>query len=794
MIRFVLVTMLLLIPFICRGEEVLTGFDKDRDLPILNEALRKMNSTDRIDLGKVKVSSTDTSPGFLSSKIDGTTLEVSGNQLKVGTITANEINVSQLSAISANVGTLTVGTIGGWTINPTTLSSPGNKIVLDNDNKKITVGNPAGAYLNIDGENARIQTSDFASGALGSGWSINNSTAEFNNIRARGKITTAVFEKETVSSVGGNLLVSDSDILNADMTALDASTLTVLGDTTFAVGDILRIKDGVDDEWLEVTNIGSAPVYAVTRDKAAAYTANTNPIWKKGTAVINYGASGEGLIYMTASESNAPYLSVLTHAGSPWSTTTTQMRLGNLNGFLDYVTALYGIAIGSTNSYLKYDPTNGLRIKGSIEVTGGSAITTFAQASIPTSIITGDLWIDTDDSNKLYRAASAGANEITAGEWVLVQDGTIATAQSTANTGVTNAATAQSTANTGVTNAATAQSTANTGVTNAATAQSTANARIVTFVQASAPTALAVGDLWADSDDSNKLYRASAVGSANWVLVRDAAATTLDTWRHTSDTTKIDGGDIYTGTVTADKITAGTYTGGNFVVGAGGAFQSSDYSASTTGFKLAPTTGLEVNTGTIKGTLIDTSGSLIRSQSYTSGNNTWTCPAGVTKVYVSMCGGGGGGGTHNETYHYGGGGGGSGKAVVNYPVTVTPGTGYTANIGGGGAGGSGNSSNGSTGGSTVFGTLTVLGGGGGGGGGDGGGGGGGSTSSIYIGYAQSGESGGGENASGGGGGGLFGGGGGGGGNAGTGYGAGGGGIGSTSTAGAGSGGYILITW
>lgn len=48
---------------------------------------------------------------------------------------------------------------------------------------------------------------------------------------------------------------------------------------------------------------------------------------------------------------------------------------------------------------------------------------TFAQAGIPTSLAIGDLWMDTDDSNKLYRAASVGANEILAGEWVAVPDG-----------------------------------------------------------------------------------------------------------------------------------------------------------------------------------------------------------------------------------------------------------------------------------------------------------------------------------------------------------------------------------
>ncbi len=44
------------------------------------------------------------------------------------------------------------------------------------------------------------------------------------------------------------------------------------------------------------------------------------------------------------------------------------------------------------------------------------------------------------------------------------------------------------------------------------------------FRQASAPTALAVGDLWVDTDDGNKLYRASATGSSNWVQVNVTSA------------------------------------------------------------------------------------------------------------------------------------------------------------------------------------------------------------------------------------------------------------------------------
>lgn len=235
------------------------------------------------------------------------------------------------------------------------------------------IGVEMARFTNIDArignilitKNSLVST-NFVSGALGSGFQILDSgDAEFNNILVRGKFKSAVFEKDTISAVGGNLLVMDSDILDSDMTVLDSSTLIISGDTSFAIGDILRIKDGVDDEWLEVTSIIYAPIYNVNRDKANSYTLNNKPAWKKGTTVVNYRSSDKGGIFMTSSELNAPYLSVLTHAGSPWSTTTTHLRLGNLNGFLGYSANLFGIAIGSANAYLKYDPTNGMRILGS---------------------------------------------------------------------------------------------------------------------------------------------------------------------------------------------------------------------------------------------------------------------------------------------------------------------------------------------------------------------------------------------------------------------------------------------
>nr|MBC8360948.1 hypothetical protein [Candidatus Desulfatibia profunda] len=277
--------------------------------------------------------------------------------------------------------------------------------------------------------------------------------------------------------ISESIAVSDSVLVEVDISisesvnVSDATSvlsvsiyawLTIEGNETFAIGDILRIKDGNDDEWLEVSNIAYAPQYGVIRDKGGNYAADLNPAWTKGAAVVNYGQSGDGGVYMTASETNAPYLSVFTHAGSPWSALTTRLRIGNLNGFLGYASDLYGIAIGETEKYLKYDPTNGLRIKGDITVTGGSGIGSFSDAG---TLVTGDSLDDVPNGATYGRVA---LTSISAGKIVVAG----------LDAGVT-------------------------------------------------------GRIFADS----------------------TTKTNIEAWRHASDVTTIDGGDIYTGSVTAAKIT-----------------------------------------------------------------------------------------------------------------------------------------------------------------------------------------------------------------------------------------------
>ena len=117
-------------------------------------------------------------------------------------------------------------------------------------------------------------------------------------------------------------------------------------------------------------------------------------------------------------------------------------------------------------------------------------IETYYQAATPTAGTSaiGDYWIDSDDG-KTYRLASTSPDS-----WVLVQDQSIIDA-----------------------------------LANAATAQATADGKIITFIQGTAPTATSVGDLWMDSANDNIMYRATAVGASNWVLVSDTRIATAIT-------------------------------------------------------------------------------------------------------------------------------------------------------------------------------------------------------------------------------------------------------------------------
>ena len=286
-------------------------------------------------------------------------------------------------------------------------------------------------------------------------------------------------------------------------------------------------------------------------------------------SIVNLGQSEAGGIFITASEANAPYLSVFTHDGSPWTGLDTKLRLENLNGFLGYASDTYGIGIGTSSSYLKYDPVNGLRIKGDITITGGDAAVTFVQEDEPGSSgdpgepKAGDIWYVPSTGFSYVYVEGSGASftwETMSSSGITDSDGKINQAATPAGAGlylgssymgyysgaawtsyIKSDGSFQFTGDASNKIVWDGATLAITGVITCGASSSYAGASIATSYTAAKCT-----DALADQTSVNTSSDTSAVGGLT--------ASKIAGWAHTSDTTKIDGGDIYTNTVTATQI------------------------------------------------------------------------------------------------------------------------------------------------------------------------------------------------------------------------------------------------
>lgn len=118
--------------------------------------------------------------------------------------------------------------LGLWTITPhgigDNITENSSKIFLDKTNTRIRVGQSS-SYINIDGENLEIRSSNYVSGVFGAGFLLKPDLLEVGNIACRGIIRTAVFQKDVVSCIGGNLAVLPADVLSGNMDANDILNL-----------------------------------------------------------------------------------------------------------------------------------------------------------------------------------------------------------------------------------------------------------------------------------------------------------------------------------------------------------------------------------------------------------------------------------------------------------------------------------------------------------------------------------------------------------------------------------------
>ena len=190
----------------------------------------------------------------------------------------------------------------------------------------------------------RIETANFVSSLLGAGegWRINSDgVAEFENAIVRGTLRTATFEKNTISAVGGQLILANAATISGSVDYNFAATQSIVLDNIggFVPGDFLVAKvtgsTGFVTEYMLINSTGSQDsTGGGTVELYRARDGNSVPTMSRGQTVVGQGRVGTGYIHMNADPADltTPYIDIAERTGSAVGDVSLEVRLGDLSG------------------------------------------------------------------------------------------------------------------------------------------------------------------------------------------------------------------------------------------------------------------------------------------------------------------------------------------------------------------------------------------------------------------------------------------------------------------------------
>ena len=269
-------------------------------------------------------------------------------------VTPNQIKSTNENLILSSDGNITgtSGTIGGFTLGDTTLT--GGSLVLD--------------------RNGTIRSANFQDDLAGSGFKLtadDGGFLEVENARIRGTLKTAVFEKETVNAVGGELYIANSTVLTGSsinpggIHAPTQNTMSVENASGFEEGEILRLKKvsptGFSTEYVFVESSSrndpssdtdfSGNLF-VTRSFGNGISGVSSSVGETAGAAVSYSGSqvvvstgryisgdapntiGSGYMRLNARPTDAatPFMDIVERTGSGIYDVELKTRLGDLSG------------------------------------------------------------------------------------------------------------------------------------------------------------------------------------------------------------------------------------------------------------------------------------------------------------------------------------------------------------------------------------------------------------------------------------------------------------------------------
>ena len=235
-----------------------------------------------------------------------------------------------------------------------------------------------------------VQSSDFSTGMAGEGHRLLNGDLELNNINVRGTLSAYEFLVRKVKSVGGSFVVSGGAKVK-EVVSHSGSTWTMKVEEDLGIEfeqyDIVICQNfnGTNQKYYK------AVVTGTTSDTFTIDVLSGAGVPDVGDEIVQIDntsdANRKGMLYLTNSDSGAPFLDVV-YGYHTDPSNRVKVRLGKLDGITDAdFGALSGWGLYGDNVYLK----NG-KFKGQVTVMAGSNV--YTKDEIDTTILDIDTELD----------------------------------------------------------------------------------------------------------------------------------------------------------------------------------------------------------------------------------------------------------------------------------------------------------------------------------------------------------------------------------------------------------------
>lgn len=229
---------------------------------------------------------------------------------------------------------------------------------------------------------SHVGSTTYASGFAGSGWQMYNAggdiTLTVDNLVVRKALTAYELDINKINSVNGGIIIS---VANGTVMTVSGTTFYMDEDDSnkeiqFQVNDYVRAQVYTGRGIATYIGLVTAVNHSTTYGSANIVCTTISGTPYDGMELVQIGntsnAARQNLIYITAADTNNPYIDMLANVNAGNFTNKQKVRIGNLTGITDAVFggALSGYGLYADNVYLK----------GSITITSGS---------VPNTVVTG---------------------------------------------------------------------------------------------------------------------------------------------------------------------------------------------------------------------------------------------------------------------------------------------------------------------------------------------------------------------------------------------------------------------